>query len=49
MAKAVGANASSIATNLTIMAQSMAYKTLETDLNITPANVLDQFIYYSNM
>ena len=49
MAKAVGANASALATKLIIEANTIAYKTLETDLNITPANVLDKFIYYSNM
>jgi len=47
LAKAVAANASSISTNMTITAQSAAYKTLETEIGISPANILDQFIYYS--
>ena len=49
MAKTVLANAASIATNMTISAQAAAYKQLETDLGITADNVLDKFLYYSNM
>ena len=49
MAKSVQANASSISTNMTISAQSAAYKSLDTDLAINPSNILDQFLYYSNM
>ena len=47
--KAIRANATAFATNLTLNATTIAYKQLSDKVGITPANILDQFIYYSDL
>jgi len=45
----INANATSVATNMTITATSDAYKLLDTEIAINPSSGLDKFIYYSNL
>ena len=47
--KKINANATAVATNMTINATSQAYKLLDTEIGINPTNVLSQFIYYTEM
>jgi hypothetical protein len=49
LAKKINANATAIATNMTISATSNAYKTLNDQISINPSNNLSDFIYYSEL
>jgi hypothetical protein len=49
LAKKINANATAVATNMTISATSNAYKTLNDQVQINPSNGLSDFIYYSEL